>query len=189
MKKIAICFLSLLMLFSFVSCGDSDDTVPAGYKKASNDACCDYILYVPETWICGSGTSNFTTATVASGDTCNVSMASVEAVYAKSVADYWAEQKAEYESLFGTITVVEEGARASVGQGENKIGKAYRYVFTAKHGTEGKETDYKFMQVFMVRDNALSGSALYCFTYTATADHYDKHLEEVNGILTNFSFK
>lgn len=188
MKRITLCLLALLMIFSLVSCGE-EDTTPAGYQKASLDTVCDYVLYVPDTWVVQSGSAaNFTAATVANGDACNVSMMTVEEVYAKSVEEYWAEQAAEYAAIFGAITVVEENAAATVGNGENKVEKARRYVFTAKHGAEGKQTDYTFMQVFIVRDT-LNGSKLYCFTYTATTDHYDGHLEAVNGILTNFAFR
>lgn len=189
MKKITICLLALLMVFTLTSCGGGDDTVPAGYQLASNSDVCDYLLYVPDTWITESGTpTNFTEATVAPGDKCNVSLMPVEAVYAETVADYWAEQQAEYERLFGAITVSEEGGEVTLGSGEKKV-SGYRYVFTAKYGEGETATDYKFMQIFFLKHNAVSGSSLYVFTYTATADHYDSHLEAVNGILTNFSFK
>ncbi len=189
MKKILVCLLALLMIFSLVSCGGNDDAAPAGYQRASDAEVCDYHLYVPDTWIAGSGTArNFTSATVAPGDKCNVSVMSVDSVTAETVGDYWKEQQAEYAALLGPITTVEEGGKVTLGNGEGKV-NGYRYVFTAKHTVGEKTTDYKIMQIFFLKNSALMGSTLYIFTYTATADHYDNHLEAIGGILTNFAFK
>ena len=188
MKKIAICFLAVLMVFSLVSCG-GDDTVPSGYKRASDPSVCEYELFVPDTWITTSGTpTNFTSATVAPGDKCNVSVMAVESVTAETVGDYWKEQQAEYEALLGAITVVEEGGKVTLGSGDKTV-NGHRYVFTAKYTKGETVTDYKFMQIFFLKTGVLSGSSLYVFTYTATADHYDNHLEAVSGILSNFAFK
>ena len=188
MKKIAICFLAVLMVFSLVSCG-GDDEVPAGYKRASDSSVCEYDLFVPDTWITKSGTAtNFTSATVAPGDKCNVSVMAVDNVTAETVGDYWKEQQAEYEALLGVLTVEEEGGKVTLGSGDKTV-NGYRYVFAAAYTKGETVTDYKFMQIFFLKTSVLSGSSLYVFTYTATADHYDGHLEAVNGILSNFAFK
>ena len=188
MKKLAICLMALLMVVSLVSCGGSSD-VPSGSQRASDASVCDYELFVPETWVVKSGSpTNFTTATVAAGDKCNVSVMAVDNVTAATVGDYWKEQQAEYEALLGTITVEEEGGKVTLGSGEKAV-NGHRYVFSAKYAKGENTTDYKFMQIFFLKTSALSGSTLYVFTYTAVADHYDNHLEAVNGILTNFAFK
>ena len=182
MKKIAICFLSLLMLFSFVSCGENDDTVPAGYQKASSDDHCDYILYVPDTWTVRSGSdTNFTSATVATGDKCNVSVAELEGEYGQTIPSYWEAEQEKYTAVFDTFTVVSSEEVVTVGSGESKV-DGLRYVFVGDIG-EGFEAK-KQMQVFFIH-----GNSFYCFTYTASEAHYDEHLEAVNGILANFSFK
>ena len=43
---------------------------------------------------------------------------------------------------------------------------------------------YKFMQLIAVKSNTI-----YTFTYTAEADKYDEHIEDVLAILDYFDFK
>lgn len=192
MKKIIAALLLLSTLFFAVSCSKEAADAPDGYKLASNDALCDYALYVPEVFVTESAQSNYTIATVSNADKCTVSVAKLENVYASTVAEYWEACKADYAFL-SDFTVVSQGAdaegnaveweKASVGTGET-LKEGFRYVFTGKYG--GKE--YKYQQIFLVHGNAFS-SSLYCITYTALADHYDGHLETFNQILGYFYFK
>lgn len=182
MKRIAICLFALLMVVSLVSCGGNDDAVPQGYQRASNAEVCDYHLYVPDTWIAKSGTAqNFTSATVAPGDKCNVSVMLLEGEYGQTIPKYWEEQQKKYNALYDTFTVVSAQEVVTVGSGEGSV-DGLRYVFVGDLG-EGFD-EVKQMQIFFIK-----GNSFYCFTYTAFADHYDNHLEAVNGILTNFAFK
>ena len=182
MRRIAICVLSLLMAVFFVSCGANDDTVPAGYQRASDSDVCDYHLYVPEGWIVRSGSaSNFTEATVAAGDKCNVSVMLLDGEYGQTIPKYWEEQQKAYRALYETYTVLSAEEVVTVGNGEGAV-NGLRYVFTGDVG-EGFD-EKKQMQVFFIH-----GNSFYCFTYTASPEHYDNHLEAVNGILTNFAFK
>ena len=188
MKKLAICLLALLMAVSFVSCG-GDATVPDGYQLASNSTTCSYDLFVPETWIVKSGTdTNYTFATVGSGDKSNVSLMVVGSVDADTIEKYWDNRQSEYETLFGAITVEEEGVKTTVGSGEKAI-QGVRYVFTASYKKGETVTDYKFMQVFFYETGLFTGTSFYVFTYTATAAEYDGNLEAVNSILSYFSFR
>ena len=153
MKRIAVCLLALLMVVSLVSCGGNDDAVPAGYQRASDADVCESHLYVPDTWIAKSGPAqNFTSATVASGDKCNVSVMRVDSVTAETVGDYWKEQQSEYAVLLGPITPIEEGGKVTLGNGEGKV-NGHRYVFTAKHTVGEKSTDYKIMQIFFLKNS------------------------------------
>lgn len=192
MKKTVALLLIFAMLFLAVSCSKSAGAAPDGYKLASNDALCDYALYVPEVFISESAESNYTIATVSNADKCTISVAKLENVYAKNVEEYWATCKTNYGFLTDFTVEVqgtdEEGkpiewAKATVGANETKK-EGFRYVFTGKYG----DTAYKYQQIFLVHGNAFS-SSLYCITYTALADHYDTHLETLNQILGYFYFK
>lgn len=185
MKKILALFLATLLVFAFTACS-GNASIPDGYKIASNADVCDYTLFVPETWITGNTGSSVTTATVSNSDSCNISVSPLKPGNALTVGELWINNADEYRSLFGeSFTVLEEGAQVKVGTA-GYVG--YRYVFTAKQ--LGK--DYKFMQIFFVH-----GDNVYAFTYTATydatgadanADHYNKHLEIVNSILSLMAF-
>ena len=89
MKKILAVLLAVSTLLLAVSCGKQAGDAPQGYKLASNDALCDYVLYVPEVYVCESNASNYTAATVSNADKCTVSVAKLENVYAETVDAYW----------------------------------------------------------------------------------------------------
>lgn len=55
-----------------------------------------------------------------------------------------------------------------------------QYIYT---GTLSDLT-YKIMQLVAIKDNTL-----YIFTYTATVDKYDTHIEDVIAMLDYFCFK
>lgn len=177
MKKILCVLLALTALLSFSSCA-KEAAVPDGYKLASNAEACAYSLFVPESFVAGDSGSTFTKANVSNSDACEVSFMTVADIGGNTVAEHWESLQAEYAATFPegyAVTEDEQGAAVSVG-GIN----GFRYIFTAKYG--GKE--YKFMQIFVARSTLMTAE-LYVFTYTAAADHYDTHLEAVNGIVSN----
>jgi hypothetical protein len=63
---------------------------------------------------------------------------------------------------------------------------ALKYVFTI--GAEASEEEpnavqYKYMQIFALDTKT---AQVYIFTYTALADNYSKHLDDVNRIVAEF---
>ena len=192
MKKILALLLACATLLLAVSCGKTAGDAPDGYKLASNDALCDYALYVPKVWVTESNDSNYTIATLSGADKATLSVAKLENVYADNLDEYWSSCKEDYAFLTD-FTVISQGTndagesvaweKTTVGTGD-KAKTGFRYVFTGKFGG----TEYKYQQIFIVHGGAFS-SALYCITYTATADKYDTHLETVNAALGYFYFK
>ena len=191
MKRILAVLLAVATLL-LASCAKTADEAPQGYKLASNDELCDYVLYVPEVYVTESNTSNYTIATVSNADKCTVSVAKLENVYAENVAAYWESCKKDYAFLSDFTVEVQntdengnpvEWARASVGTGET-LKEGYRYVFTGTYNG----VSYKYQQIFLVHGNVFN-SSLYCITFTSLADHYDGHLEAFNQILGYFYFK
>ena len=191
MKKLIALILVLATLL-LVSCGSTAGEAPDGYKLASNDAICDYALYVPEVWVSESNTSNYTIATVSSVDKSTVSVAKLENVYADTLDAYWTSCKGEYTFLTDFTVLSQstneagepvEWEKVTVGSGENAV-TGFRYVFTGKYNG----TTYKYQQIFLVR-NGMLASSLYCITYTAVAEKYDTHLEALTAVLGYFYFK
>ena len=175
--------LTFALLFSLASC-QGEMLVPDGYKLASHEDACRYYSFVPDAWIVSSGdATDFTDATISTLDPCNISLSVMEGVYAETMADYWKQHVTEYEKLFDTFTVIEEGTGVKIGAEDHQL-QGYRYTFTSSFG--GKE--YKQMQIFFVHNGVLA-SQVYCFTYTSTPEHYDTHLEQINQILAYFYFK
>ena len=191
MKKLIALALVLATLL-LVSCGSTAGDAPDGYKLASNDTLCDYVLYVPEVWVAESNASNYTIATVSNADKSSVSVAKLQNVYADTLDEYWASCKGEYTFLTD-FTVLSQGTnengepveweKVTVGMGENAM-TGFRYVFTGKYNG----TSYKYQQIFLVRNGVFS-SSLYCITYTATLEKYDAHLETLTAMLGYFYFK
>ena len=189
MKKILVLMLIALMLLGAVGCAKESD-VPQGYKLASNPSLCDYTMYAPDTWVCESTASNYTMTAVSANDKCTVSVAKLEDVYEKTMADYWEKCKANYTFLQNFTEVIiqtEDGPKnyeqVTLGTGDKAV-SGYRYQFSGEYSGN----TYRYMQVF-VPVSSLLDNGLYCITYTAQADHYDTHLDDVNGILANIFFR
>ena len=192
MKKIFALLLACATLLLSVSCAKNAGDAPEGYKLASNDALCDYALYVPGAWVTESGDSNYTIGTISGADKSTLSVAKIDSVYADTLDDYWKSCKEDYAFL-SDFTVISQGKnekgedveweKVTVGSGD-RAQTGFRYVFTGKfNGTE-----YKYQQIFLIHGGVFS-SSLYCITYTAKAASYDMHLETVTAALGYFYFK
>ncbi len=178
LKKVIIALFAVILVFGAVSCGDKDDFVPAGYKRASNKNA-DHALYVPEGWIVDMSTG-VTTARVSKSDTSNISFMSFELDESKLNSEegeekelldkFWDYYSAEFTKTFPDIKFDEEtnGTNLLV----SKL-KAKKYIYTAT--VTGAE--YKFMQIVVIK-----GETVYLFTYTAKAELFDGHLSEVEKI-------
>lgn len=177
-KKIIIALFAVILCLSAVSCGDKDDFVPAGYKRASNKNA-DHSLYVPEGWIVDNSTG-VTMARVSKADTSNISFMSFELDESKLSSEenaekdlidkFWDYYSAEFVKTFPDMKNDEEinGTNLLV----SKL-KAKKYVYTAT--VTGAE--YKFMQIVVIK-----GETVYLLTYTAKAELFNEHLSTVNKI-------
>lgn len=157
------------------SCGKNSGSSPElGWKEISNDGV-SYNLYVPDEWISDVSTG-MTSAYVSNADNSNVSMIAFDLKGGEvtTVADYWKTYEPGLEEIFTDFTYVSEADKTKLG-GVDAL--AYTYTGTVA-GTE-----YKIMQVVAFKD-----AQVYIFTYTATADRYDTHFEDVFAILGFFEF-
>ena len=163
----------------FTGCSSGGDSWhPAGMKLASSEDA-DYKMWVPEGWTVDMSTG-VTSAYAGGGDYSNVSVTaqnlSGEQNYL-TPAEYWETYKADLETTFPDIAYDEDTAEGiSLLLGENA---AMKYSYTATvPGTE-----FHFISVVCIRSGTV-----YLITYTAQPAIYEKHLEEVQSILDNFTF-
>jgi hypothetical protein len=180
LKKIIIALFAILLAFSAVSCGDKDDFVPAGYKRASNKNA-DHALYVPEGWIVDMSTG-VTSARVSKSDSSNISFMSfeldkslinsetAEGEEKDTIDKFWDYYKAELLKTFPDMEMDAEnnGVKMLVSK---KTAKKYIYTATVTGG------EYKFMQIVVIK-----GETVYLYTYTAKAELFDNNLETALNI-------
>ena len=115
-----------------------------------------------------------TSAYHSSIDTSNISLV-VSSLNSANITptEYWDSYKEQYTQTFPDLEELETANLLFGGK------HAESHVFTATM----METKYKFQQVI-----AIHGTDAYIFTYTATEDKYDKHIEDVKKIIENFEF-
>jgi hypothetical protein len=146
-------------------------------KRVSTDEVI-YRFYAPESWIID--TDNDQSLVYASEtDRSNVSVMSFlpGGTTALSVEDYWKICKQEYENATAMerFTVVSESTEEKLGGGQSLC-----YEFTYTMGG----VDYKCRQIM-----AAFRGMIYVMTYTAKAELYDLHMEEVRLMQAEIVFK
>ena len=177
-KKIIIALFAVILCLSAISCGDKDDFVPAGYKRAS-DKNADHTLYVPEGWVVDNSTG-VTMARVSKSDSSNISFMSFELDEKKISTEenkdkelidkFWDYYKAELKKTFPDMKVDAENDGVNMLVSKKS---AKKYVYTAT--VTGAE--YKFMQIVVIK-----GKTVYLLTYTAKVELFNEHLSTVNKI-------
>lgn len=175
MKKIiALALAAVFATLSFASCAKEETDAPAGFVEISNDDV-TYDLFIPEDW--NPDISTGVTAAYYNGqDPSNISLMAGELDGSvTSITDYWAKYEPDLKAILPDLTYDGEPDLDAELDGA----PAVQYTYT---GTMNGVT-YKFIQVVAFKDNTA-----YTFTYTATADKFDTHLEDVWGMLYNFKF-
>lgn len=171
MKRILTLILALSVLF-LTGC-DRDANAPAGYKTASGEAA-DYFFFVPDDWTVDM-TTGATSAYYSVEDPSSVSVMAWELPHSDTTIDQWWEMN--MEDVTRVFRNVEAAAPENVTMGGVH---AQKYVYTADLG----EYSYKILQAA-----AIKGGSVYLITYTALADSYEAHLEEVNNMIAFFQFR
>jgi hypothetical protein len=181
MKKIIslLLVLSALML-AFSACGETDTGVPDGMMLVENDKQ-TYKLFVPENWIVNL--TDGVSGAYVSSDNSNISLMIMTASHNyQSLESFCQKYYKDMEAKFKNVSAREEYTE------NQKFGQlpALKYVFTI--GAEASEEEpnaeqYKYMQIFALDQ---SSNQVYIFTYTALADNYATHLDDVNRIVSEF---
>ncbi len=158
----------------FCACGRQEGEAPMGFKEISNDGV-SYNLYVPDEWISDISTG-VTAAYYSNVDPSNISMIAFDltANDTPTVEGYWEKYEPSLKTLFTDFEYVGEPDKTTLDGVEATV---YTYTGTMT------DVQYKIMQVVAIRN-----AQVYIFTYTASADKYDSHFEDVWAILGYFDF-
>lgn len=171
MKKVVV-ILSALLAAALLSSCSNEKTAPEGMKKASGEAAA-YTFYIPEEWNIDLQTGA-TTAHFSAEDTSNISVMAWELESPdQTIDDWWEVNLADLETAFTDFK--EESSETTTLDGA----AAKKYIYTATLGSIEK----KYMQTA-----AVNKGAVYVITYSASADVYDEHLNDVASMLEHFSF-
>ncbi len=175
MKKSILVTIFLIITTLLCSCG-GDAEVPAGMKAVESSDDLSYNFFIPKDWIQDLSTG-VVSAYYSTGDTSNISITTYNIDnYEKTLDDYVEEYMTGLDENLGEFTLSEGYPQNTLlgGIGASKL--EYTATFSG--------TQYKYMQLLCIyRGN------MYVFTYTSNAEKYDSHMEEVNFMLDNFSFK
>ena len=170
-----------LIISSFVLCEKISDegievvdkNTPEGMEIASADHI-EYRLYVPKTWVCNAE-SGVSEAYYPESGKPNVTVTSYSPDVSISVKDYFLRCEEEYKTVLPQYERTEDAFQHTVAERT-----AYTYTYT----TTVEGTTVKVMQtLFAYNQN------IYSITYTALADRFDAHMEDVERILDGFTFR
>ena len=157
-------------------CGTAVEGAPDGMKALTSNDKLDYKIYVPASWVQDLSTGAVS-AYAGASDLSNISMTQFNLDEMKKLDEHVADYVEDLEENLNDFKMVEgypeKGATLLNGVEAKKL----EYTATLA----GNE--YKYMQVICSK-----GGTIYFFTYTALADAYDNHTEEVQQILDNFAF-
>lgn len=178
MKRTIALLLVFVSIFAFASCASqASDGAPSGMKKATPEEIDDYVLYVPESWTVDMSTGTIS-AYYSSTDKSNITVTVLDLEEPDMTLDaYWEWCRSDFAS-FNSFTVLEEGTETTLGKEPNsQVAKQYRFsaVFSG--------VTYHFYQIHCIR-----GGYVYTITYTATAENYESHRQEVASIVDAFRF-
>lgn len=181
MKK----FISLLLIFAtltlaFSACGENDTGVPDGMKLVENDKT-TYKLFVPENWVVNI--ADGVSGAYVAQDNSNISLMIM--MYSNEYQGLESFCQKYYKDMEATFKNVSEREEYTENQ---KFGQlpALKYVFTIGAEASDEEPNavqYKYMQIFGLDSKT---GQVYIFTYTALAENYAAHLDDVNLIAAEF---
>ncbi len=181
--KIFMILLALaLCATGFFACAKEEETdLPEGYLLAENPGG-DYDFYYPETWLLDRSDAGLVSAHASDGDFSNVNITAITApslypTLASYAEHFYFEQFRDY---FQNLTLPENE------DGTPKITAltvdGYEAIFIDYSAFFGEE-EYAF-RTYLVS----CGGNIYNLTYTAKAELFQTHLDEVEGIVANIRF-
>ncbi|MBR5460444.1 MAG: hypothetical protein IKV53_06210 [Clostridia bacterium] len=175
MKKIALLFIAVILVFSVSSCKKEKSDTPDGMFYEENTAV-DYKLYLPEGWIIDRN-DGMVSAHVSEEDKTNVSVTAFELPREfTTLTEYLdGEYKTRFQQNFTSMEIVEDFTETELDGND-----ARRIVFKAEVGGVG----YQFMQILTLHRDG----CIYILTYTSTPDYFDVHKESIDKIVQEFTF-
>ncbi len=156
-------------------------TVIDGMYEASDPAVSRYSLYAPLSWEKDLSTG---ITTVKKGNEAAVSL-SYEVPEVDNIPDLWEARKQAYAKIYEDFAVVEDECEADPVEKPEDVKvflgeiPAVRYVYTFTVNGEA----YKAAEIVTIK-----GVYIYTLTYTAKADCYASHWEDLEAMLERFVF-
>lgn len=173
MKKIIVALMCALMLVSLVGCSNAG--APEGMQNAASENEAFY-LFVPKAWTPNTSSGIASAYYTANVDKSNVSVTcTLPGEGFLSVDQYVSYTTESLSKMLGDFAVVSDPAEATLG---GAAALSFDYTATVNG------VSYKYRQIVCAYKDIF-----YVFTYTSTAELFDSHLEDVNTILSHFTFK
>ena len=153
-----------------------DVTPPKGMKLVSTNAV-SYRFYAPTAWIVDKSAEN-DVVYFSEDDRSNVSLvAHMPESDTLSLEDYWKTCDNYYKDTLGSYELLTSPS-GEAGKMGGRDALTYEYTFTVGGVT------YKTRQTI-----AAYASMVYVMTYTAVAENYDAHLDDVTAMQESFAFR
>ena len=151
----------------------TDSKTPEGMEIASANQI-EYRLFVPKTWICDAE-SGMSEAYYPESGKSNVTVTSYTLPESMSLQEYFEQCEVEYQiNLPGYERADEPTERTVSGR------PAYTYTYR----TEVDGIEFRVSQTLFGYNEMI-----YSFTYTALAENYDLHTDDVEAMLNAFTFR
>ena len=150
-----------------------DKNTPEGMKIASHDKI-EYRLYVPKSWICDSE-SGVSEAYYPESEKTNVTVTAYSPDGELSAAEYIALCEEEYKTAILGYELIERADGF-------KVAKRDAVSITFKASYDG--VSYKIRQTTFAYNNMV-----YSITYTATESCFDLHTDDLEKIISEFTFR
>lgn len=185
MKRSLITITCLLTSLVLMLSGCSDSEVPEGYQNvATNNE--SFYFYVPQTWV-SNASGGTASAYYSSDDYSNVSFTCmvIDPGEMDDLEEYKTITLAELGSVLPDFKVIEqESTGDELPEEEAPVTIAAKETIVFEYECTLSGQTYKYMQAVTMKDDFF-----YIFTYTSLAENYEKHLDEVDQIISYISFK
>ena len=178
MKKFCLIIVLVLTLLLLISCSKKETDIPDGMAVLNGDAV-EFNFYYPEDWQIDRN-DGMVSVYVSDKDRSNVSVTTFTApAEVQGVDGYLTMGNTTYfdhvKATFPDLEMLTDGEEVTLGGAP-----ARQYVFTASVSGD----PYKFRQVI-----TYYYGYIHILTYTSTIDGFDSHTDEVNKIISEFTFK
>ena len=173
-RLLSVIALLMVPVLFLAGCGDKTPSdIPDGYQLASNDDC-DYLFYVPETWVVDNQTL-YTSTYYSAGDSSGISVTAYGMNFEdEAVEDWWNGYEAQFNEAFESYELLST-EDATLGGVEGK-----KFTYTAKMA----DKQYNFICIAVVKNEYV-----YYMLYTSTPEYYENHLETLDEVVSYFEFK
>ncbi len=151
----------------------TDKHTPDGMKIASHEQC-EFIFYVPLSWRCNTSDKMSDAYYDESGKPNVTATSYIPYGENNTVEDYFLQCEEIYKKDIKGYELISKTERTVAER------NGYSYVYRAVYG----EIELRVMQTIIMYNEIA-----YSITYTARADAFDSHLDDVNKMLDSFSFR